>query len=46
MEKELLPIREELDRERYLGSYSTFEGSPVSQGILHLICGVLNHPKK
>ena len=34
MEKELIPIREELDRERYLGSYSTFEGSPVSQGIL------------
>jgi ribonucleotide reductase alpha subunit len=34
MEKELLPIREELDREKYLGSYSSFEGSPVSQGIL------------
>ena len=34
MEKELLPIREELDRDKYLGSYSSFEGSPVSQGIL------------
>tara|TARA_B100000795_G_C22803239_1_gene443132 strand:- start:1393 stop:4965 length:3573 start_codon:yes stop_codon:yes gene_type:complete len=34
MEKELLPIREELDRDKYLGSYSTFEGSPASKGIL------------
>ena len=34
MEKELIPIREELDREKYLGSYSSFEGSPASKGIL------------
>ena len=34
MEKDLLPIREELDRDKYLGSYSSFEGSPASQGIL------------
>ena len=34
MEKELLPIREELEREKFLGSYSSFEGSPVSKGIL------------
>jgi ribonucleotide reductase alpha subunit len=34
LEKELLPIREELDRDKFLGSYSSFEGSPVSQGIL------------
>ena len=34
LEEELLPIKEELDREKYLGSYSTFEGSPVSKGIL------------
>ena len=34
MEKELLPIKEEINREKYLGSYSSFEGSPSSKGIL------------
>ena len=34
LETELQPIREELNRDKYLGSYSTFEGSPASQGIL------------
>ena len=34
MEKELNPIREELNRDKYLGSYSSFEGSPISQGIM------------
>ena len=34
LEKELVPIREELEREKYLGSYSSFEGSPASEGIL------------
>ena len=34
LEKELLPIREELEREKFLGSYSSFEGSPASEGIL------------
>ena len=33
MENDLKPIREELDREKYLGSYSSFEGSPASKGI-------------
>jgi len=27
------PIKEELNREKYLGSYSSFEGSPMSKGI-------------
>ena len=31
-ESELNPIREEIDREKYLGSYSSFDGSPLSQG--------------
>ena len=31
MENDLKPIREELDREKYLGSYSSFEGSPASR---------------
>ena len=26
------PIKEELNRDKYLGSYSSFEGSPMSQG--------------
>ena len=41
LEKELLPIREELERERYLGSYSSFEGSPASEGILQFDRGEL-----
>ena len=41
LEQELKPIREELNRDKYLGSYSTFEGSPASQGILqHDMWGV------
>ena len=32
--KELTPIQKELDREKYLGAYSSFEGSPASKGIL------------
>ena len=28
------PIREELERDEYLGSYSSFNGSPASEGIL------------
>jgi ribonucleotide reductase alpha subunit len=31
---ELKPIDRELNREKYLGSYSSFEGSPASNGIL------------
>ena len=31
---DLKPIREEIEREKYLGSYSSFEGSPASKGIL------------
>ena len=34
LEKELLPIKEEVNREKYLGSYSSFDGSPASDGIL------------
>ena len=34
LEKELCPIREEFNRDKYLGSYSSFEGSPASEGIL------------
>jgi ribonucleotide reductase alpha subunit len=34
LEEELKPIREELNRDKYLGTYSTYEGSPISQGIL------------
>jgi ribonucleoside-diphosphate reductase alpha chain len=34
LEKELKPIREELNRDKYLGSYSSFQGSPLSEGIL------------
>ncbi len=30
----LLPIEEEINRNKFLGSYSSFEGSPLSQGIL------------
>ena len=33
LEKELKPIREELNREKFLGSYSSYLGSPISQGI-------------
>ena len=29
-----MPIKEEINREKYLGSYSSYEGSPMSQGIL------------
>ena len=29
---ELQPLQEELNRDRYLGSYSSFEGSPLQQG--------------
>ena len=32
--EELLPLEEELKRDKYLGSYSSFEGSPASQGLL------------
>ena len=32
--KELNPIEKELERDKYLGSYSSFEGSPASKGIL------------
>ena len=31
--KSLKPIDEEINRENYLGSYSTFEGSPLSNGL-------------
>ena len=31
MVSDLKPIREELDREKYLGSYSSFEGSPATR---------------
>ena len=34
LEQELKPIREELNRDKFLGSYSSYEGSPASQGIL------------
>jgi len=34
LENELMPIKEEINREKYLGSYSSFEGSPISHGIL------------
>ena len=33
LEDELKPIREELNRSKYLGSYSSYEGSPISEGI-------------
>ncbi len=32
-ELELNPIREEVNREKYLGSYSSFIGSPLSEGL-------------
>jgi len=32
--EKLNPLDEELNRTKYLGSYSTFEGSPASKGIL------------
>ena len=31
--RSLNPIEEELNRDNYLGSYSTFEGSPFSEGL-------------
>jgi ribonucleoside-diphosphate reductase alpha subunit len=34
LERELNPLEEELNRDTMLGSYSTYIGSPVSQGIL------------
>ena len=34
LNKELSPISEEINRDKYLGSYSSFEGSPASKGIL------------
>ena len=34
--KSLKPIDEEINRENYLGSYSTFEGSPLSKGLFQL----------
>lgn len=34
MQQHLKLIGEELNRERYLGSYSSFEGSPMSKGLL------------
>ena len=34
LERELDPLEEELNRDSFLGSYSTYIGSPVSQGIL------------
>ena len=34
LNKELKPIREEINREKFLGSYSSFDGSPASQGLL------------
>ncbi len=34
LEKIYKPIDEELNREKYLGAYSTFDGSPASKGIL------------
>ena len=40
MENDLKPIREELDREKYLGSYSSFEGSPASKGIFQYDMGI------
>ena len=32
LKKVMKPTKEELNRENYLGSYSSFEGSPLSQG--------------
>ena len=32
LDKSLNPIKEELNRENYLGSYSSFNGSPLSKG--------------
>ena len=32
--KQYKPIKEELEREKYLGSYSSFDGSPSSKGTL------------
>ena len=38
--KSHLPIRRELTLpENHSGAYSTFEGSPMSEGVLHLIYG-------
>ena len=34
LEKNLMPIEEEVNRRKFLGSYSSFEGSPLSEGIL------------
>jgi len=34
LEQELNPIREELNRDKYLGTYSSYIGSPCSEGIL------------
>ena len=34
LELELKPIREELNRDKYLGTYSSYIGSPCSEGIL------------
>jgi ribonucleoside-diphosphate reductase alpha subunit len=34
LEDKYKPISEELNRDKYLGSYSSFENSPASQGIL------------
>ena len=34
LEKELNPIKEEVNRDKYLGSYSSFMGSPSSEGKL------------
>ena len=34
LEKELNPIKEEVNRDKYLGSYSSFIGSPASEGKL------------
>ena len=34
LNKELKPISEEINREKFLGSYSSFDGSPASQGLL------------
>ena len=34
LERELNPIKEEVNRDKYLGSYSSFVGSPASEGKL------------
>ena len=39
LQKELIPTQEELDREKYLGSYASFEGSPAARDYFNLTYG-------